>query len=853
MKTNQFILSAKMKNIMNVRTWHALSLRMLLLLIFIPAMNGFSQEVAGSDNLTSIESILNSEFNPDDARWDSKFRMGGFDGYIEAIAITPNGNIYVGGDFDLLNGDMISGIAMWDGADWHPLGKGVSGGWRDGIVYAITTDGDNIYVGGDFTEAGEIQANNIAKWDGQNWSALGDGMNADVHAIAVDGDNVYAGGYHISEAGGVTVNNIAKWDGQNWSAMGNGVYNNNYVFAIAANNDTVYAGGSFLEAGEDTVNYIAYWDGYKWNDMDGGMSGWVFALEYEDGLLYAGGSFQEAGGDTVNNIAQWNGIEWMAVGKGVNSQVFSIVAVNGNLYFGGDFRKADTIDAKRIVKWDGQKWNAFAGGFSSRVNAIAVKGDDVYAGGEFREVDGKEEKYLAQWDGQNWSGLGKIQDQSVDGEVFAIAINGNDVYVGGLFTKAGGDTVNNIAKWDGVNWSALGPGLNGKVTTIVVDSGNVYVGGAFSFAGDLPVSRIAKWDGESWSSLGNGMNGWVYAIAVHGDDIYAGGSFTSAGDIWAMRIARWDGLKWYALGGDGSLDGAGGIGGWTYNYVKSIKVYRDTIYVGGTFGRAFYQDGFVRAKSIVKWDGEQWHAVGSFGNVNGQIITSLSVDNGIIYAAGKFPRAGLPQENKVVRWDGVEWSDVGDEMYHTANSSTGGKLNSLAVVDGKIYVAGEFNLVGDKTVNYIAGWDGQEWVSLGNGVNDYVFSLAADSMYLYAGGRFKIAGDKGSSRLGRYNISGAVGVSDNIVNIPEKYSLYQNYPNPFNPATTINYELPINNYVELNIYNLLGQKIETLVSERQPAGKYNVEWRADRIASGMYIYRIKTDHWQAVKKMVLIR
>jgi hypothetical protein len=357
---------------------------------------------------------------------------------------------------------------------------------------------------------------------------------------------------------------------------------------------------------------------------------------------------------------------------------------------------------------------------------------------------------------------------------------------------------------------------------------------------------IAKWDGQEWTGFGDGMNGAVGTIAFHGQDMYVGGSFTKAGDKWARYIARWDGAEWHALGGDGGLEGAGGVNGG----VNSIAVDRDTVYVGGNFGRAYNGDSFIRAKSIVKWDGENWHPIGSFGNLNPVIIISISVKDGIIYAAGQFPRVGDDPANKVVKWDGSEWLDISDELYPTYNY---GLIYSLVENKGRIYVGGRFDMAGDKTVNHIAEWNGQEWLSLGSGVNRDVYALAADSSYLYAGGIFTMAGQNASAFVGRYDISGAVGVSNNIINIPEKYFLYQNYPNPFNPATTINYELPITNYVELNIYNLLGQKIETLVSERQPAGKYNVEWRADRIASGMYIYRIKTDHWQAVRKMVLIR
>jgi endonuclease/exonuclease/phosphatase family metal-dependent hydrolase len=88
---------------------------------------------------------------------------------------------------------------------------------------------------------------------------------------------------------------------------------------------------------------------------------------------------------------------------------------------------------------------------------------------------------------------------------------------------------------------------------------------------------------------------------------------------------------------------------------------------------------------------------------------------------------------------------------------------------------------------------------------------------------------------------------------PHEFRLYQSYPNPFNPSTIINYELPITNDVELSVYNALGQKVITLVAERQAAGSYQVEWDASEMASGTYYYRIRAGEFVDVRKMVLIR
>jgi hypothetical protein len=89
---------------------------------------------------------------------------------------------------------------------------------------------------------------------------------------------------------------------------------------------------------------------------------------------------------------------------------------------------------------------------------------------------------------------------------------------------------------------------------------------------------------------------------------------------------------------------------------------------------------------------------------------------------------------------------------------------------------------------------------------------------------------------------------------PLVFQLSQNYPNPFNPITMINYQLPMNCDVELSVYNLLGQKVATLVNKNQPAGHYTVKWDATGIASGVYVYQLKTDTgFKESHKLILMR
>ena len=103
---------------------------------------------------------------------------------------------------------------------------------------------------------------------------------------------------------------------------------------------------------------------------------------------------------------------------------------------------------------------------------------------------------------------------------------------------------------------------------------------------------------------------------------------------------------------------------------------------------------------------------------------------------------------------------------------------------------------------------------------------------------------------GRYEYSDEIEVE---VTGPLAFELGQNYPNPFNPSTLIEYSIPENGFVTLDVYNLLGEKVATLANGVHEAGRYEVNFDASNLASGIYVYSLKSGSFTSVKKMLLMK
>jgi hypothetical protein len=363
-----------------------------------------------------------------------------------------------------------------------------------------------LFVGGGFQNFADLPTNALARWDGWGASKVGTGLPEDVGVyafapLAAPREMLPAGLYvagDFFEAGGVQVNRLARWDGHAWHDVGGGLTSPDAVFGFAAcifDDDgdgpgppSLYVGGQFWYAGGVPADGLARWDGQTWSQGGGGLSTGnashpnVYSMVvYDDGrgpALHVGGSFYYAGGVAVQNIARWDGQTWEPLGGtngGVTAAVETVCVYDEDgegpgapsLFVGGQFSYAGGKPIKRLVRWDGQEWSSvgsWPGGGAVRAAAVWKAPDDeranLYIGGYFYHElpNGTLVRGIARWDGQSWRDL----DYGIDGfgqgtNVNALASfdedgdgpNPGGLYVGGSFLYAGSEGIetHHIARW----------------------------------------------------------------------------------------------------------------------------------------------------------------------------------------------------------------------------------------------------------------------------------------------------------------------------------------------------------------------------------------------------------------------
>ncbi len=357
------------------------------------------------------------------------------------------------------------------------------------------------------------------------------------------GQALYAAG-SFTMMGGAAAHNIAKWDGAQWSALGEGLMaipsSPGIVYDLQSFNDgsgpALYAAGWFYEAGGQPAYGVARWNGVSWQSLSGYTDGVFYKMGVLDNgagaRLHLGGYFSQINGVQQNSLVRWNGQTWEPVPGAPSLSSGSAVWGLGACDAPGCF-------------------SILVGGLSL-VPGVVI--NQVPHGTLVFGIDGP-----GPWQYPGYGLEGDVGGGGAIAALTSMEVyddgTGPSLYAGGVFNRSGFATLSNFAKFDGSQWSDVGGGVSGPagpmeggptVWDMTAFGGDLYLGGGFTHAGGERALWLAAWDGQSFTEPGGGTDDTVYDLQVFDDgsgpSLFVAGRFTrvdpTGANLSAGGIAR---------------------------------------------------------------------------------------------------------------------------------------------------------------------------------------------------------------------------------------------------------------------------------------------------------------------------
>jgi hypothetical protein len=636
--------------------------------------------------------------------------------------------------------------------------------------------------------------------------------------LAVSGKNIYAGS---ATAQGIS---LSTDNGTTWEAVNNGLPPNPWAYEpdqVTGVIDRLVASGSNVFASmrlSPEAFYLSTDNGSDWTSANVGAISGISALAVIGNNFFIGSS-------NGVYISTNNGTTWTTMGL-TDSTITSCAVSGTNLY-------ASTNSAVYLSTNNGTTWttadsglpNSGIIGLSANISYVIAK---TSTQGFFLTTNG----------GKSWGTLGSN------------GLPGNDA-VPGAFIPGGTNLFYGSIDWgiyrstdNGKNWSVANTGLEetsimalaATRNTAFVTTRNDLYGSSQSGIDWIPISNIAgplvasdstiygfnstgicysTDEGKDWiTPLNTGIpTGFYYAaLAVAGTNFYLGGaSVCGVCDQGGVYLSTNSGGSWNKKG------------------LANISV----LVANGTNIYSVSQNGFLISTDL----GSTWNALTlpSIGNQLGL--------NGIVFRGSEM-FVGFNGLSGGVFWGGVLRSTDGGKEWEFIDNGLPGTtqwVTCLAVQGSNIFA-------GTTAGVYVLNSDDTNWTAVNTGLPstslriDY---LAATDSDLYA----SISGIVWKRPISEITTA----VAQPPTNTATTFMLSQNYPNPFNPSSIINYQLPINTFVTLDIYDMLGKKVKTLIDEYQTAGNHSVLINGSNLSSGVYFYRITAGRFIETKKLILIK
>ncbi|MFA5831869.1 MAG: SBBP repeat-containing protein [Bacteroidota bacterium] len=819
-------------------------------------------------------------------------RYGGLGNYDDGAAFITgdeSGNVYVSGK---INGDYAT-IKYNTNGDTVWVRRYEGPGNSDDSAYLIAVDGSgNVLVGGTSYLSGvynfiliKYNANGETVWT-RSSNTPGNSFDLPASLAFDDSGNVYATAE--SYCSGLSVDYVTIKYNTNgdtiWARRYNGPGNSNdepssltvdgkrnvYVTGIRAIN---YAMGEFTtikyDPNGDTLwmrRYQYYWPNSSFTrapslSVDG------------NGNVCVTGSSLSASNDDEYTIIQYDsaGVKtWVQHSKG--SLTSHAVDGDGNVFVTGYIYSTSQFTTIKYNTKGASIWqNLFYGpGLSSdRASSLAVdEVGNVYVTGSSYNASGTSDYATVKYNKNGEIQWAKRYNGPVDStdDATSIAVDGSgNVYVTGMSTGSGSYadfvTIKYNANGDTVwvrRYNGPDNGIDNAISLAIDGNGYVYVTGSSS--GDNATIKYNSIGDTFWIRRYPGIEAKSLAIDGRGN-VYVAGNCSETGGYYDYITIK------YNENGDTvwvrRYDGPGNSADWMTTLLVDAN---ENVYVTGASGIWPNYD-YATIKYNSNGDSLWVRRYNGTGD-NYDSPSSLAIDNsGNVYVTGESDGS----EPYYSDYATIKYNPNGDTVwvrrYNRPEEHLDAAAKSITVdVHGNVYVTGETDIArglygringGDCTTIKYNNAGNEEWTTTYfDRIRNTPVGIQVDAI-----GNIYIAGTKTYSDDWNYQNFYSIlkytqtPTSVKIVSsvIPSKFTLQQNYPNPFNPSTVISYQLPVNSKVTLEIYDVLGREVATLVNEEQSAGWKEVRWNASKVSSGIYFYKIQAGNYVEVKKMLVVK
>ncbi len=648
------------------------------------------------------------------------------------------------------------------------------------------------------TDNGNTWTGNLVGWPG-----------SEIFAFAVSGTKIFAG----AAQGGIS---LSTNEGTTWTSIlpFTNLITFGIVYSLGVSDSDIFAGVE-VAAGVGEI-YLSTDDGISWNNVSGGIN---FGKIYAFAVISngAGGKDVFAGTDRGIYLSTNTGTSWSAVNYGLTDSAVTSLAVIGTNLFAG------TRDGVFVTTNNGTTWSsANSGSTSNEISSLAVSGTDIFAGTWDQGV------FLSRDYGVTWT---SVNNGLHENDVNALACIGTNVFAGVMDGAIYRSTDN------GTSWNEVDSGMTENtpnIQSLVAIANTVFATSIYYV----------------YASSRDGVN-WIPALFGYRVVTTAGSAVYTTDDTGVCESTN-GGISWTTPLNTGFPN---------FELPVALTAIGTNIFLGIT---PVYDLDTNAGIYLSTNDGASWRST----QVNTPLVSDLANNRESVYAiiGGALwtsadtgatwqrifipPNASPPYISAIAFIDsamfvgtssGVLRSTDGGEQWEYIDSGLPASVSGLAVHGTNVFAGTTIGV-------YVLNNDDTSWTAVNTGLpstSRSVSSIVADNSDIYVAL---------GQTVWRRPISEMITVvKPPPSNTPATFSLFQNYPNPFNPTTVISYQLPVNSFVTLKVYDVLGREVESLVNERQNAGSYSVTFRGSNLPSGVYFYRLQTGSFSQTKKLLLLK